>query len=130
MVHSLSSTTRYGDALNQQCQERDITVNLTHVLKEVRGDAKEAVFQHGEDEITVKYDLLHAVPPMRAPDVIAKSALAAATGYVDVDQYTLQHNKFANVFALGDCANVPTSKTAAAVADEVRLEQACVLDVP
>lgn len=56
---------------------------------------------------------------MRAPDFIAKSALAAESGYVDVDQYTLQHNKFPNVFALGDCANVPTSKTAAAVADEV-----------
>lgn len=29
---------------------------------------------------------------------------------------TLQHNRYANVFALGDCAALPTSKTAAAAA--------------
>eukprot|EP00045_Choanoeca_perplexa_P009322 m.89182 g.89182 ORF g.89182 m.89182 type:complete len:431 (+) comp14853_c0_seq1:60-1352(+) len=124
---SIFAIKKYGDALTEQCQERDINVNLTHVLKEVRGDAKEAVFQHGDDDLTVNYDFLHAVPPMRAPDFIAKSALAAESGYVDVDQYTLQHNKFPNVFALGDCANVPTSKTAAAVADESRVVKANLL---
>lgn len=47
---------------------------------------------------------------------LAKSALADANGYVDVVKETLQHKKFPNVFAIGDCANLPTSKTAAAIA--------------
>ena len=47
---------------------------------------------------------------------LAKSTLADATGYVDVVKETLQHKKFPNVFAIGDCTNIPTSKTAAAIA--------------
>ena len=33
-----------------------------------------------------------------------------------VNTETMQHDKFDNVFALGDCSNLPTSKTAAAIA--------------
>lgn len=32
---------------------------------------------------------------------------------MDVDAETLQHKKYANVFALGDCTNIARSKTAA-----------------
>jgi sulfide:quinone oxidoreductase len=32
---------------------------------------------------------------------------------VDVDQQTLQHKKFPNIFALGDCAALPTVKSVA-----------------
>jgi sulfide:quinone oxidoreductase len=34
---------------------------------------------------------------------------------VDVNQATLQHNKYKSVFALGDAANLPTAKTAAGI---------------
>ena len=53
---------------------------------------------------------------MKAFDFLAKSALADANGFVDVVKETLQHKKFPNVFAIGDCTNLPTSKTAAAIA--------------
>lgn len=33
----------------------------------------------------------------------------------DVDKETLQHKKYPNIFGIGDCTNLPTSKTAAAV---------------
>jgi sulfide:quinone oxidoreductase len=41
--------------------------------------------------------------------------LAAATTFIDVDQYTMKSNKYDNVYALGDVANLPTAKTAAAI---------------
>ena len=44
-----------------------------------------------------------------------RSPLAAASGFVEVDQYSLQHRRFTNVFSLGDVAGMPNSKTAAAV---------------
>ena len=66
-------------------------------------------------EVVIPYGLLHVTPPMAAPEVVASSPLAAASGFVDVDQYSLQHKRFANVFALGDVAGMPNSKTAAAV---------------
>lgn len=42
-----------------------------------------------------------------------------ANGFVTVDQETLQHTKYPNIFAFGDCSNVPTSKTASAVAAQL-----------
>lgn len=38
---------------------------------------------------------------------------AHENSFIDVDPYTLRHNKYHNVFALGDAANLPTAKTAA-----------------
>ena len=67
--------------------------------------------------VCFQYDFLHITPPMSAPDVLqnSKSPITDGTGYLDVDKYTLQHVKYPNVFGLGDCVNLPTSKTAAAI---------------
>ena len=53
---------------------------------------------------------------MRPQDVIKNSPLADANGFVDVNKETLQHKKYPNIFGLGDCTNIPTGKTAAAIA--------------
>lgn len=65
--------------------------------------------------IGIKYDMLHLVPPNTAPDFIINSTLADSSGWMDVNQYTLQHTKYLNIFGLGDVTNVPTSKTGAAI---------------
>jgi hypothetical protein len=39
---------------------------------------------------------------------------ARSLGWVEVDQYTLQHKRYSNIFALGDVANTPHAKTGAA----------------
>lgn len=58
--------------------------------------------------------MLHAVPPMSAPDELAKcKELVNAAGFVDVNKSTMQHVKYSNVFAIGDCSASPNSKTAA-----------------
>jgi sulfide:quinone oxidoreductase len=95
-------------------------------LIEVRGEAKEAVFEvakdGGKEEITVKYDMLHVAPPMSAPDFIKESPLSVqgdSQGWVDVNQETLQHNRYMNVFSLGDVANTGDTKTGAAVRKQV-----------
>jgi sulfide:quinone oxidoreductase len=61
------------------------------------------------------YELLHVVPPQSAPDVVKKSALANAAGWVEVDKYSLQHTRFPSVFSLGDNSSLPTSRTGAAI---------------
>ncbi len=38
-----------------------------------------------------------------------------------MDKHTLQHSRFPNVFALGDCSSAPTSKTAAAAGAQARI---------
>lgn len=55
---------------------------------------------------------------MRPVDEIKDSKLADTNGFVDVVKETLQHKKFTNVYGIGDCTNLPTSKTAAAIASQ------------
>jgi sulfide:quinone oxidoreductase len=63
------------------------------------------------------FSLLHVTPPMGPLEFIKKSLIADSVGWVDVNQGSLRHNKkeFGNIFAIGDCSSLPTSKTAAAI---------------
>lgn len=68
--------------------------------------------------VTLNFDLCHVVPPQSAPDFIKNSPLRDVSnplGYVEIDKNTMQHIRFSNVFALGDCTNAPCSKTGAAI---------------
>lgn len=78
---------------------------------------KKATFRHLEtgEEYVESYDMIHVTPPMSAPDFIKNSPLAAESGWVDVDKETMQHNRYPNIFALGDNSSLPTSKTGAAI---------------
>lgn len=40
-------------------------------------------------------------------------------GWLDVDHHSLQHNKYKNIFGLGDVAALPTAKTGAAIRKQV-----------
>ena len=109
----------YAAPLREVVARKGIDARYNHVLTEVRPDTKEAIFRVTEGESSreevITYGMLHVTPPMAAPDVVAQSSLAAASGFVEVDQYSLQHVRFANVFSLGDVSGMPNSKTAAAV---------------
>lgn len=108
---------KYAASLNQVVERRKINTRFEHELIALRPDSKEAVFTHipTGDEVVMEYDMIHVTPPMSAPDFIKSSPLAGDEGWVSVDPGTLQHTKFDNVFALGDCSNLPTSKTGAAI---------------
>ena len=58
--------------------------------------------------------MIHVVPPQLAPDFVRASPLAGESGFVDVDQATLQHTRYPNIFSLGDACSAPNAKTAAA----------------
>ncbi|MEQ1732564.1 MAG: FAD/NAD(P)-binding oxidoreductase [Bacteroidia bacterium] len=69
-------------------------------------------------KVTMQFDLCHIVPPQSASDFIKNSPLTDAAnplGYVEINKHTMQHSRFDNVFALGDCTNAPCSKTGAAI---------------
>ncbi|XP_049579398.1 sulfide:quinone oxidoreductase, mitochondrial [Syngnathus scovelli] len=110
---------KYADSLWDIVKQRDINVNLRQNLIEVRADKQEAIFENldkpGETTV-IQYDMLHVTPPMGPNSVIKSSLLADEGGWLDVDKDNLQHKKYPNVFGIGDCTNLPTSKTAAAVA--------------
>jgi sulfide:quinone oxidoreductase len=112
----------YNATVERIVARRGIETHLFHDLVEVRAEERVAVFEVRADRREprreeIPYDLLHVVPPMAAPDVIAASPLAIAGpgGWVEVDRLTCQHKRFSDVFALGDVSSLPTAKSLAAV---------------
>jgi len=97
-----------------------IEVRLESQVTEIDGDGKRAVIadtKAGTKE-EIQYDIAHVTPPQSAPDWVKASPLADAAspfGYVQADKHTLRHPDWPNVFTLGDAANLPTSKTGAAI---------------
>jgi sulfide:quinone oxidoreductase len=114
---SLFAVEKYRKTLEKVAARKAIDLRFKHNLVELRPDQKEAIFEHLEthERITIAFDMIHVTPPMSAPDMIKSSPLANATGWMDVDKFTLQHPKFPNVFPIGDCSGLPTSKTGAAI---------------
>lgn len=109
----------YVPALMQYVEKYDAGLNFFHNLISIDGAAKKATFavaapETDPTEVTVDFDMIHVCPPQVAPDFIRVSPLADAAGWVNVDQATLRHQSFDNIWSLGDVMNAPNAKTAAA----------------
>jgi sulfide:quinone oxidoreductase len=110
----------YVPALQTYMDKYQVKQSYGHNLTKVDGENKKAWFvvtnEAGESDVVERdFDMLHVCPPQQAPDFIRDSALSDEAGWVDVDQHTLQHKKYSNIWSLGDVANTPNAKTAAAV---------------
>jgi sulfide:quinone oxidoreductase len=80
-------------------QAYGIHLNFGQTLVSVDGPARKAVFSQAQPDgsktlVTREFDMLHAVPPQKAPDFIRISPLADAAGWIDVDPATLRHKRF------------------------------------
>jgi len=129
---SIFKVEKYAATLRAVIERKGIEPpHFRHNLVEVRADSREAVFQDLEQnrEVVQRFDLLHVTPPMSAPDFIKGSPLAASTGWVEVDKHTCRHVRYPRIFALGDCSNLPTSKTGAAIRKQAPTVATNVLDV-
>ncbi len=109
----------YVPALMEYIKKYDAHLHFMHNLNRIDGPAKKAWFTKTDAEgktetVETTFDMIHVVPPQTAPDFIRVSPLADAAGWVDVDQNTLRHKSFDNIWALGDVMNAPNAKTAAA----------------
>ncbi|MBE7635984.1 TIGR01244 family phosphatase [Sneathiella sp. P13V-1] len=109
----------YVPALMEYVEKYNADLNFFNNLIAVDGISKTATFQVNKPDtdpetVTVEFDMMHVCPPQTAPDFIRVSPLADAAGWVDVDQSTLRHKSFDNIWSLGDVMNAPNAKTAAA----------------
>lgn len=114
---ALFAVEKYRKTLEKVAARKSIDIRLKHNLVEIKPDQKEAIFEHVDtkERVTIPFDMIHVTPPMSAPDIIKSSSLANSAGWVDVDKHTLQHPRYSNVFPIGDCCGLPTSKTGAAI---------------
>ena len=111
---------KYEEVLKELIERRKINMRFFQKLVEVDGPNKRAKFvgigeENKGQESWVDFEMIHVTPPQSAPDFVRQSQLANAAGWVDVDKYSLQHNKYKNIFSLGDASSLPTSRTGAAV---------------
>ncbi|MFW5432373.1 MAG: FAD/NAD(P)-binding oxidoreductase [Methylophilaceae bacterium] len=114
----------YVAPLMEYVERYNANLSFQSTLVEVDGPNKKAWFNVKNADgnvIKVKklFDMLHVVPPQVAPDFIKQSVLANEGGWVDVDQHTLQHVRYNNIFSLGDVCSTPNAKTMAAARKQV-----------
>lgn len=55
-----------NDKVKEMFAARDIAVNYSHVLKAIEPGAKRATYATEAGDVTLDYDFIHIVPPMRA----------------------------------------------------------------
>ena len=92
-----------GDLLH----EKNIVLEPDFYLERVDTDEKKLI---SYDEREVEYDLLVTIPLNMGAEVIARSGLGNELNYVPVDNHNFLSKEYDNVFAIGDAADLPTSK--------------------
>ncbi|MFN4153320.1 MAG: FAD/NAD(P)-binding oxidoreductase [Paracoccaceae bacterium] len=139
MIYAANNKALFGvpivnEKLKLLFRDRGVDVRWDHVLKGIDAGAKTATFtipaaqtikdgvivDTAATEQTIAYDFINVIPPMTAPKVVQESGLSWADrwvgqGWIEVDQSTLRHLRYPNVFGIGDINGVPKGKTAASV---------------
>lgn len=107
----------YANAIAlDECEKRGIDVHFGWEMMSVKyNDAGEkvATFKNVDsgEVIEKEFNAASINPPSKPHDFIRNSGLADANGLIDVNRYTLQHNKYENVFAFGDAIAGETTRT-------------------
>jgi sulfide:quinone oxidoreductase len=108
----------YVPALMEYVERYDAHLNFESKLVAIDGPARIATFEQKRgdsvSQVEERFDMIHVVPPQVAPDFVRNSPLAAASGFIEVNEATLQHVRYANIFALGDVCSASNAKTMAA----------------
>lgn len=98
---------RAAAALGDLLETRSIGVEPNFVASKVDEEKNVLVAYDGRE---LDYDLLVTVPLHNGSEVISKSGMGDDFGFVPTNKHTLQTDAHENVFAIGDCTNLPSSK--------------------
>ena len=93
--------------LGGMLDERKILLETDFMIERVDNEQKSIV---SFDEREIPFDLLVTVPLNMGADYVSRSGLGNELNYVPVDKETLLSTQFDSIFAIGDAADLPTSK--------------------
>jgi sulfide:quinone oxidoreductase len=93
--------------LGNLLEEKNIHVEPDFFLERVDAEDRKLV---SYDEREVPYDLLVTIPLNMGADMITASGLGNELNYVPVDSQNFLSKDHDNIFAIGDAADLPTSK--------------------
>jgi sulfide:quinone oxidoreductase len=91
-----------GEEVKKMLASKGVSFHPLHKLASV-DDLKNQLLFDGKEP--VRYDLLVAIPPHRAPRIAREAGLANEAGWVPVDRSTLK-TKHENIYAIGDITSI------------------------
>ncbi len=116
-IHFLSPLSRVfplenvNGAVEGTFKEHGIRSTIFFNVESIDPKAKTVTSIEGE---TVPFDLLVMVPPHRGPKVVEDSGMGDRGGWLPTDKRTLRTKAHPDIFGVGDCTDVPVSKSGAA----------------
>jgi len=74
---------------------------------------KVAVMKNVDSGETIENVFTHACinPNSEPQSELVEAGITDDSGFVDVNPYTLQHSRYENIFAMGDCIKGETTRT-------------------
>lgn len=105
-------------ALGDMLGDRDVALESDFMIERIDEDTKTLV---SYDEREVPFDLLVTVPLNMGADFVGRCGLGDDLNFVEVDKRTLLSTTDDRIFAIGDAANIPTSKAGAVAHYEMDL---------
>jgi len=93
--------------MDEESRQRNIKQYYEFIVRSINPEEKTVSGLYG---YKIPYDLLVMVPPHRPAQVLFDCGLAETENGIRVDYETLK-TKWENVYAIGDCADVPASKS-------------------
>lgn len=86
-----------------------VDINITDTIN---GTSRIATFKDLKTgtNVEMQFGTLLLTPDNKKRQLYENNDIADESGLVQVNPYTLQHVKYQNIFAFGDCVDVPTTK--------------------
>jgi sulfide:quinone oxidoreductase len=103
---------RASKILGSLLEEKNIKIVPDFYIERVDNENKKII---SYDEKEIPFDCLISIPVHKGDEVIGKSGLGDDMDFALTDKYTLQSQKYPNIFVLGDASNIPTSKAGSVV---------------
>jgi len=110
-----------NEVVMEECSNRDLIelhfgweiTDVEIVEKSPNATYRYATFKNKEtgEEMRLQFGTLLLTPNNKKRTLYENNDLTNEHGEVTVNPYTLQHTKYPNVFAFGDCANLDTTKS-------------------
>lgn len=92
-----------GDFLSK----KNINLTTEYNIAKVDNENKKIV---SWDEIEIPFDVLITIPTNMGDEMIERSGMGDELNFIPTDNYTLMVDGYDNIFAIGDCTNLPSSK--------------------
>ena len=93
--------------VEEYLKKKDVETKILFNVDDV--DTEERIIYSMEDD-DVEYDMLIMVPPHRGQQFLIDSGISKGQGWIPTNKVTLEVENQKNMWALGDCTNIATSK--------------------